>query len=111
MEHRVVRQSAAGVMFALALGALSVEAKDKVGHLKDLTCAQDQVAKFNGGQWQCAEDTNAATICEGAKILNGNGVCVDQVEDTNAATKCASGELLGRRWELFEPFPVDSIFM
>jgi len=56
---------------------------ESVRTLEDLNCTADQIPKFDGAQWVCAADvdtdtnTNAATICIGGKVLNGNGECVD----------------------------------
>ena len=56
---------------------------ESVRTLEDLNCTADQIPKFNGAQWVCGADvdtdtnTNAATICMGGKVLNGNGECVD----------------------------------
>ena len=68
--------------------------------LNSLSCAADEIPKFNGSVWVCAADdsntdTNAATICGAGTFLNGDGSC-DTITDTNtnAATLCPNGTFL-----------------
>ena len=68
--------------------------------LNSLSCAPNEIPKFNGSVWVCAADidtnTNAATICGAGTFLNGDGSCDPVVTDTNtnAATLCAAGTFL-----------------
>jgi hypothetical protein len=49
-----------------------------------------------GGGRPVTEDTNAATICTGDKVLDGDGDCValPTDTDTSAATQCSAGQVL-----------------
>ena len=49
--------------------------------LTDLNCAEDQIAKYTNGSWQCTEDTSAATECAaGEVLLGGGGGCIPTAE-------------------------------
>jgi hypothetical protein len=68
--------------------------------LNSMSCAADEIPKFNGSVWVCAADdsntdTNAATLCVAGTFLNGDGSC-DIITDTNtnAATLCGNGTFL-----------------
>ncbi len=70
-----------------------------------LVCTNDQIAKWDGTGWICAEDidtdtnTNAQTQCSSSdQLLDSDGDCiaipVDTDSNTNAETICSSGQVL-----------------
>ena len=49
--------------------------------LTDLNCAEDQIAKFINGSWQCTEDESADTECAADEVLlGGGGGCIPIAE-------------------------------
>lgn len=65
---------ASAVFAVLALQAGSASARPD-GALRHLDCDIDQIARYDGGQWICSEDSSAATLCGSGEALTGDGVC------------------------------------
>jgi hypothetical protein len=96
-------------LLVLTLGLLFVFisdpalAKDKTAkHLKDLSCAVNEIARFNGIEWQCSLDENSDTLgslsCNTNKIAEYNGsqwVCSDKPDSGLQGPKGADGLLVG----------------
>ena len=64
--------------------------------LNSLSCAANEIPKFNGSIWVCAADddstdTNAATLCPNGTFLNGDGSCDPVITDTNTTYSAGSG--------------------
>lgn len=82
-----------------ALGA------DKIGKLN--CTGEGEIAKFLGGQWVCAvdsdTDTNAETLCASDQLLDGDGNCVAIPVDTDtlAGLDCSTEQIArydGTQW-------------
>jgi hypothetical protein len=79
---------------AFALRAKTVENDT----LNSLSCAEDEIPKFNAGAWACATDkdtnTDAAILCPAGTFLNGDGTCDPVITDTNTTYSAGSGLVL-----------------
>lgn len=99
-------------LFVLMLGllivfisdpALADKKNEKAKHLKDLSCAVNEIARFNGIEWQCSLDENSDTLgslsCNTNQIAEFNGsqwICADKAGGSTSSLNGGKFQFVGQ---------------
>jgi hypothetical protein len=84
-----------GMLFTAALLSNAIaQTTGEVRHLHQLSCAADEIVKFDGANWVCGKDadtdTSAETECGADEVLLGDGSCASFIP-LPVGQKCPAG--------------------